>query len=88
MKSRAGNGRRRSATSQPHEEDRFGEGTSHEGERIAEALAESAGAPGESPRAEEIARRAYERYLVREQQGEAGSPEEDWLAAEQELRRR
>jgi hypothetical protein len=87
MKSRAGNGRRRNAASQAHEEDRFGEGTSHEGERIVEAIAEGAAAPGSSPQAEEIARRAYQRYLAREQQGEAGSPEQDWLAAEEELRR-
>jgi predicted nucleic acid-binding protein len=79
MKSQAGNGRRRSAASRAHEEDRFGEGTSREGERIAEALAGS-------PSQEEIARRAYERYLAREEQGQPGSPEDDWLAAEQELR--
>lgn len=88
MKSRAGNGRRRSAASGAHEEDRFGAGTSHEGEQIAEALAEDSAGRGQSPSADEIARRAYERYLVREQQGEAGSPEQDWLAAEQELRKR
>lgn len=88
MKSRAGNGRRRAAPSRAHEEDRFGEGTSREGERIAEALAEGEEAGGQSPTAEDIARRAYERYLVREQQGAAGSPEEDWLAAEEDLRKR
>jgi hypothetical protein len=34
---------------------------------------------------EEVARRAYERYLARD--GQEGSPEDDWLAAEEELKR-
>jgi hypothetical protein len=84
MKSREGNGRRRSTASRTHEDDRFGEGTSREGGRIASALTGGAGSPSQ----EEIARRAYERFLAREERGQDGSPEDDWLAAEEELRGR
>jgi hypothetical protein len=85
---------RRNGSGQSQQEDRFGEGQSHEGQRIAGALSGQAGhqqpvddgASAGGPSAEEIAQRAYERYLARGE-GEGGSPEDDWLAAEEELRR-
>jgi len=49
------------------------------------ALPEPAPSQEGSPSYDEIARRAYELYL--ERGGEEGRAEEDWLRAEDELRR-
>jgi hypothetical protein len=71
------------------QDDRFGAGRSREAEQIARALRDeegvSAGDAAE-PSPAEIAQRAYELYLTRGSEG--GSPEQDWLAAEEELRTR
>lgn len=80
------------AAKRTRQDDRFGAGRSREAEQISDALGEQSdasaadgGSGGSSPSEEEIARRAYERYLTRG--GADGSPEQDWLAAEDELRR-
>jgi hypothetical protein len=78
-----GAGKRGQAQTQPQTVDRFAAGRSHEGDVIAESLRE-VGSRAE-PTADEIAQRAYEKYLMR---GDGdGTPEQDWLAAENELRR-
>ena len=49
-------------------------------------MAARTGALGSEPTEDDIRRRAYERYL--ERGGGDGMDFEDWLAAEQDLRRR